>query len=135
MFSSNQVFEISGSMDQLELALRFAIEYDESNIKHLVYQITEDGKYCIGWTPERELIKGWNKFQFDFDYEIVSRIIVQFLNKQEKQDSMYDSFDGSTDVGFLMKNIPDLFSDEYEGIKQPFYGIVSFEVFSNFYAK
>ena len=35
----------------------------------------------------------------------------------------------------VMKNIPETFSDEKNGIKRPFYGIVSFEPFTNFYSK
>ena len=31
--------------------------------------------------------------------------------------------------------IPETFSDERDGIKNPFYGIVSFETFTNFYSK
>lgn len=31
--------------------------------------------------------------------------------------------------------IPETFSDERDGIKHPFYGIVSFETFTNFYSK
>lgn len=51
MFSSNQEFVISGSFDQLQLALEFAINYSEENKKYLCFQKTEDGKYCIGWAP------------------------------------------------------------------------------------
>lgn len=135
MFSSNQIFKVSGDMSQLEIALRFAIDFDESNYKRLVYQKTEDGKYCIGWKPENELPKGWQEFQFDFDTDIVSKIIAQYLYKHRESDNSYEYFDGTTDIGFVMENIPHVFSDEYEGIKEPFYGIVSFKPFMNFYAK
>lgn len=135
MFSSNQVFEISGEMLKLEMALDFAIKYEDSKREILVYQITEDGKYCIGWKPENKLPTGWNDFQFDFDTEIVSKIIVQHLLKQTPTNTEYEYFDGGVNKGFIMRNIPDLFGDEYKGIKSPFYGIVSFEVFENFYAK
>lgn len=135
MFSSNQEFKISGSFDQLQLALDFAIKFDGEHAKHLVFQTTEDGKYCIGWKPDRGPEKGWENFQFDYDSEIVAKIIVQFLSKQKYEESPYDYFDGGTDRGFLMKAIPETFSDERDGIKKPFYGIVSFEKFVNFYSK
>ena len=135
MFSSNQKLEISGEFDQLRVALDFAIDYYETQEKDLVFQITEDGKYCIGWKPEEGPTKDWENFQFDYDSEIVAKIIIQFLKKQKCKDSPYEYFDGSTDEGFLMKNIPETFSDEYEGIKNPFYGIVSFETFTSFYSK
>ena len=135
MMSSNQVFEISGSFDQLQLALDFAIKFDGTQAKQLVFQTTEDGKYCIGWKSDRGPEKGWENFQFDFDSEIVAKIIVQFLEKQKYEESPYEYFDGDTNEGFLMKNIPETFSDEQDGIKNPFYGIVSFETFTNFYSK
>ena len=135
MFSSNQVFEISGDFSQLQSALEFAVDYDETSGNQLVYQTTEDGKYCIGWKPDSGPTKGWENFQFDYDSEIVAKIIVQFLEKQKYEESPYEYFDGSTDIGFVMENIPDVFGDEYEGIKNPFYGIVSFKPFMNFYAK
>lgn len=135
MFSSNQILEISGEFKQLRRVLDFAIDYYQTQEKDLVFQITEDGKYCIGWKPDDGPTKGWENFQFDYDSEIVSKIIIQFLEKQKHKDSPYEYFDGCTDKGFLMKNIPETFSDEYEGIKNPFYGIVSFETFTNFYSK
>lgn len=135
MFSSNQEFKISGVFSQLQPALNFAINYYETQEKDIVFQTTEDGKYCIGWKPNSGTIKGWQDFQFDYDSEIVAKIIVQFLQKQKYKESPYEDFDGSTDEGFLMKNIIETFSDEYGGIQNPFYGIVSFEPFVNFYSK
>ena len=92
MFSSNQVFEISGSMDQLPIALQFALDYSdharamtpreiERGCK-LVYQIAKDGKYCIGWAF-KDIQEGWQEYPFDFDVEIVARIIAQYLGKLE----------------------------------------------------
>jgi hypothetical protein len=34
-----------------------------------------------------------------------------------------------------MKVIPDYFSDDWEEIEEPFYGIIYFEPYTNFYAK
>ena len=139
MFSSNQVFEISGSMDQLPIALQFALDYSdraramtpreiERGCK-LVYQIAKDGKYCIGWAF-KDIQEGWQEYPFDFDVEIVARIIAQYLGKLETPNSGYEWADGSTDPGFLMKVIS---CDD--NIKNSFYGIVSFEKFNCFYAK
>ena len=127
MFSSNQVFEISGEFEQLRDALNFAIDYYEVQEKDLVFQITENGKYCIGWKPDDYSIEGWENFQFDYDSEIVAKIIIQFLQKQKCKESPYG--------GFLMKAIPETFSEEENGIKDPFYGIISFEPFVNYYSK
>lgn len=139
MFSSNQVFEISGSMDQLPIALQFALDYSdharamtpreiERGCK-LVYQIAKDGKYCIGWAF-KDIQEGWQEYPFDFDVEIVARIIAQYLGKLETPNSGYEWADGGNAEGFLMKVIS---CDD--NIKNSFYGIVSFEKFNCFYAK
>ena len=86
MFSSEQIFEISGEMDQLEKTIKFAIDMHGIGKSGICYQVTEDGKYCLGW-------------------------------------------------GFLMKVIPTTCADDWKGIKNPFFGIVSIEPFINFYAK
>lgn len=131
MFSSEQVFEVSGTMEQLKMAIKFAIDMYEIGKDRITYQITKDGKYCLGWGGDKE---GWSKYPFDFDVHIVSEIVKQHLEKQGCEDP-YAWADGSSKKGFLLKAIPGLFSDEYEGIKSPFYGIVSIEPYMNFYAK
>lgn len=130
MFSSDQIFEVSGDMDQLEKAIRFAIDMHGIGKSGISYQITKNRKYCLGWGDEEE----WKKYPFDFDVHIVSEIVKQFLEKQECEDP-YAWADGSSEKGFLMKVIPEVFSDEKDGIKKPFYGIVSIEPYMNFYAK
>lgn len=133
MFSSNQKLEISGEYNQLKSALEFAIKLDGTDLSQLCYQITEDGKFCIGSSWTNEIPSGWEKFQFDFDFDIVSKIIIQFLSKQ-KQKNM-SPFDGSIEKGFVMRAIPETFSDFENGIKNPFNGIVSFKAFTCFYSK
>ena len=129
MFSSDQVFEVSGDMSQLEETIRFAIDM-YGNRKKISYQITEDGKYCLGWHDE----EGWKEYPFDFDPHIVAEIVKQHLEKQDCEDQ-YENWDGCTEMGFLMKVIPQTCADTENGIKHPFYGIVSIEPFMNFYAK
>lgn len=131
MFSSNQIFEISGSLDSLERTLRFAMEFHGVGKSGVRYQITEDGKYCLGWGDDEH----WLNFPFDFDAHIVAEIIKQHIRKQPRKDSEWDWADGDTETGFLMKVIPETFSDECNGIKQPFFGIVSIEPFVEFYSK
>lgn len=139
MFSSNQVLEISGNMNQLQFALQFALDYsghaknmEPREIKRgckLVYQISKDGKYCIGW-DYREVSKGWQEYPFDFEVDIVARIIAQYLRKMETPDNGYEWEDGGGSDGFLMKVI-----DSDHNIENSFHGIVSFEKFGCFYAK
>lgn len=143
MFSDNQVLKISGNLDSktIENALRFALELtdDLTSFTHptkadvkCVYQITDDGRYCIGKAynkPEN----GWKEFSgFDFDLSIISAIICQHLSKQEFN---YGNLDGSYEKGFVMKAIPISMGSEDNGIKSPFYGIVEFEPYVCFYGK
>ena len=139
MFSSNQILEISGDMSQLPIALQFALDYSgksehmtpkeiERGCK-LVYQIANDGKYCIGW-GFKDTEEGWLEYPFDFEVDIVARVIAQHLHKMPTPDNGYGWADGDEKEGFLMKAI-----DFDDSIKNPFFGIVSFEKFGCFYAK
>lgn len=142
MFASNQEFCISGDLSQIETALRFALQMS-GEIKNidkkeqergcmLTYQITDTGKYCIGWSF-KEPQRGWQAYPFDFDIHIVAELIEQHIRKQPRPESHYDYSDGSTEKGFLMKH--GRWGKNSGGIKEPFYCIASFEVFINFYAK
>jgi hypothetical protein len=143
MFSSNQILQISGDMSQLEMALQFALEYS-GHIKNitvsernrgckLVFQITESGKYCIGWGLG-EIPNNWSEYQFDFEVPIVAKIIEQHIKKLPVPDSGYDWADGSTSVGFIMKSVKETLGDDMD-IKNAFFGIVYFEPYCNFYSK
>ena len=147
-FASNQVLQISGDIrhdGEIKNALEFAIKASgwlepftrtKDPVK-CVYQITDNGQYCIGWSPRNEPQKGWLNFQFDFDLEIISKIIAQHLEKQtiEYDDNCLAGWDGSYHKGFLMEVVPVMLSSEYNGIKEPFYGIVSFKPYTCFYGK
>ena len=131
MFSSEQIFNVSGDMEQLEMAIKFAVDMHGIARDKIKYQITKDGKYCLGWGDEED---GWNKYPFDFDTHIVAEIVKQHLRKQDVEDP-YDGWDGSSELGFRMKAIDNVFSDEEDGIKSPFYGIVSIEAEYIYYGK
>ena len=144
LFSSNQIFEVSGNLshsDELESALEFALKYSNQakNMEQkeidrgckLLYQITKDGKYCIGW-GFKDVPEGWNEYPFRFEIDIVSKIIRQHLESFPKKEGGYD---GSYQKGFVMKCIEESMSSEKNGIKKPFYGIVYFEPYTCFYSK
>ena len=144
MFSSNQILEVSGSLSgqgELESALEFALKYsgESKNMEKeeidrgckLLYQITEDGKYCIGW-GYKDIPNGWHEYPFRFDIDIVSKIIRQHL---EDFPIVRDEWDGSYKKGFIMKCIDESMGEEKAGIKSPFYGIVYFKPFTCFYSK
>lgn len=138
MFSSNQIFEVSGSMEQMKITLDFALKMSgaidlftrkENPIK-CIYQITEDGRYCIGvGYYEKE---GWNEYPFDFDTNIIAQIIAQHLNKQSIP---YNNMDGTSKKGFLMKSVPKSYADEKNGIKNPSFALFEFSIFETYYAK
>ena len=144
MFSSNQVLEVSGCLshsDELEDALKFALKYSGQD-KHMsqeeidrgckfVYQITEDGRYCIGWGFE-DVPKGWTEYPFKFDVAIVSQIIRKHL---EDSPIKREIWSGAYEKGFIMKCIDECLSCENDGIKSPFYGIVYFKPYTCFYSK
>ena len=138
MFSTNQTLEVSGDLylsGQLESALEFALKYSghdknmlQSEIDRgckLVYQITEDGKYCIGWGFE-DVPSGWLEYPFKFDIAIVSSIIRQHLENFPAEHGIWD---GSYDKGFIMTG------RDRDGVKSSFYCIVSFKPYTCFYAK
>ena len=134
MFSSNQKLVISGDYSQLKSALEFALKYDGTDPNKLCFQTTEDGKYCLGWWDGKgKPFLGWEKFQFDFDIDIVSKVIIQFLSKQKHEEM--PNLDGDTDEGFIMEAISETFSNFRNGITNPFYGIVSFKPFTCYYSK
>lgn len=142
MFSSNQILELSGDLchtNDLYNALEFALKASGNissftrteNPSKCVYQITSDGRYCIGWAYEG-VKEGWTEFQFDFDLSIISQIISKHLSKKEVER---DIWDGGYNKGFIMKAIPESMGSEYDGIKNPFYGIVEFRPYTCFYSK
>ena len=143
MFSSNQILEVSGCLshnNELHNALEFALKTSgnlsgftrNDKPSKCVYQITEDGRYCIGWNCHDHIANGWNEFQFDFDLSIIAQIIAKHLEKQEVSRDMWD---GSYSKGFIMRAIPEWLGGEHNGIKNPFYGIVEFSPYTCFYSK
>lgn len=130
MFSSNQVLQISGDLNPSDIknALDYAMELYGFVQSPIGWQFSEDNKFCIGKFVNDNT--DWNKFplDIDFDTELAAVLIYKYLNQQEY--ILDGPYDGAYEKGFLMKTIK---SDTK--IKSSFYGIVSFEVFVNFYAK
>ena len=82
MFSSNQILEISGCLSDAE-ELKIALEFALSSAGYLkaftnvtkadckcVFQITKDGRYCIGYAYNKPET-GWIEYPFDFDLSII----------------------------------------------------------------
>ena len=144
MFCSNQILKVSGRLstnrDELECALEFALKYSgeakkmrQSEIDRgckLLYQITKDGKYCIGWGIEN-IPEGWSEYPFRFDIDNVSKIIRRYLECFPIERGIEY---GYYEKGFIMQCIDESISAEKDGIINPFYGIVYFEPYTCFYS-
>ena len=137
MFSSNQILDITGSLDQITSALNFAMAYsgqlnrfsdaEQKRGCKIVFQITKDGKYCIGW-GFGDVPSGWTEYQFKPDSQIISAIIKQRLMEAPCPEG---GLDGSYERGFRVRQI----DFQTEGVENPFYGIIYFEPYICFYAK
>ena len=143
MFHSNQVLEISGCLehrDELKNALEFVLNTSgelqrftrTENPAKCVYQITDNGKFCIGWSSSNLIKTGWHEFPFTFDIDVISSIICKHLDSQEIHRC---GADGSYRKGFIMRVIPETLDSVQNYIKNPFYGIVEFSPFTCFYSK
>lgn len=155
MFSSNQCFQISGTLDKLSAVIDFAVRLDDKlemltrndRKVHIAYQITNNGLYCLGTGgieghPQfGKPNDGWTEFPFDYDPDILAGIIRQWIEKQPRPDSEYDDFDGGTGLGFLCfepwndvrhGNTDDRPSEHIRNIHDC---IVCFKPYVNYYAK
>lgn len=139
MFSSNQKLEVSGSIDSDEIkgALKFALSLFDKKTNDICYQIVDDEDLlCIGWWSE----PGWTRFplaEYNTDPTASSNIdlVVGFIkNWLEQQNYTFGYLDGSYDKGFLMKVINGNYSYN-NPINNSKCGIVSFEAYTNFFAK
>ncbi len=141
MFSSNQILEISGSLSQLEQAIDFAMEYSgekecftrKNKPAKCVYQITDDGRYCIGWSFGKTEA-GWTEYPFDYDASIISKIIIQHIGKLDKPFNELDADDGTYKVGFVLQAGPGRGMNGQK-VKNDFYCIISIRPFFCYYAK
>lgn len=139
MFSSNQKFSVSCEEKQFPGVLALALDMRLSLVTKptLTYQLTADGKFAIGWGGEE---KGWQKFPFDFpSNEMLVAMIKQFISTTSPLHKIHledeDFGDGSTHPGYLVEVIPGNFAPEWNGIKNPCYGILYIRRFNCFYHK
>lgn len=140
MFSSNQTLEISGDIrhendlrDALEFALKKSGYYERfERTEHplkCVFQTTKYGGYCLGRCISGDNPKdGWAEFQFDFDLNIIAKIIEQHLSKCKVDEC---GGDGSNSKGYLLKRL------EYNetDVKEPSCRIIIIYPYNCYYAK
>ena len=136
MFSSNQVLSVSGELDikYIKHCLSFAFQlanYDYHSPKSTcTWQITEDGRYCIGWASG-SIPNGWNAYAFGFDIDKISEIIFNHMRAVDP----YKANNCAACSGFVMDVIPETLAEVENGIVKPFYGLVSFTPYLCVYSK
>ena len=144
MFSSNQVLEISGDMRQLEAAVEFAMRYSGQNEcftrrekpAKCVYQVSDDGRYCIGWAlRDEELPDGWSEYPFDYDPKIIGAVVQQWIEKEPRPFDENAGWDGSHHIGFLLQESGGSRWKEQEQIKNGWRCIITIRPFWCLYAK
>ena len=141
MFSSNQKFSVSCTEKQLKdvLALALSMRLEHHKNPTLAYQFTDNGKFVIGWCGN-EPKKGWTKFPFDRPTDdLLIAMAKQFISTASPLHRAYldeeDFGDGSTHPGYIVEAVKETFADVWEGIQNPFYGIVSIRAFNCYYSK
>ena len=142
MFSSNQKFSVSCREDQLESVLSLALNMRLQNLKEptLTYQFTEDGKFAIGGYGGEQK-SGWVKFPFDRpSNEMLLAMIKQFIGTKSALHKYYGGEDGcggdgSTHPGYLVEVIPETYAEQWEGIQNPWCGIIYVRAFNCYYSK
>ena len=136
MFSSNQVLSVSGELDikYIKHCLSFVLQlagYDYNNSTSIcTWQITEDGRYCIGWASG-SIPNGWNAYDFAFDIDKISEIIYNHMSTVDP----YKANNCATCSGFVMNIIPETLAEQENGIVKPFYGLISFMPYLCVYSK
>ncbi len=135
MFSSNQKFAVSCDARQLEDVVMFALrmEDDRGVNRTLAYQITQDGRFVLGWY-NKEPEDGWKKFPFE---NPSIGLIVELAKQTAKEHPAKhkEMWDGLYEDGYLVERTEKSMGHERDGIREPFYGIISVRSFSCFYAK
>ena len=56
MFSSNQILQISGTFEQLKECLEFALKMYGLHTNDLTFQLTKNGKFCIGLADRKSVV-------------------------------------------------------------------------------
>lgn len=159
MYSSNQTLMLSGDLEDKDLknAFELALRCSDTDITakdiQVIFQITEDGRMCIGTVGESDQIPaGWKKFLYNLNrdsipsntptdwhnyfYElIVGQICESIKMHLEEFKLKKGKAEGTYVRGFLMEGINDCMDSENNGITNPYYGLVSFAPYTCFYAQ
>lgn len=130
MFSSNQVLHISGTLElsDIKAALEFGLVKAARSNSYCFQYLPKVYTYCIGVKYTDTSPEGWTDFQFDFDLDIVARIIKQQL---EKAADKFPNIDCEHELGYLMTTADDVICK----IENPSFCILAFSPFVNEYSK
>lgn len=135
MFHSNQKFCVSCEEEHLGRIVRLILEMDKvlHPRKCLTYQIAGD-RFAVGYCYD-EPKPGWNKFMFgdNTGVDLILAAIKQFTHDNPSHE--YEGGDGSHHPGYLVEVVKRSFADEWQGIKNPLYGIFTVRAYNCYYSK
>jgi len=152
VYSSNQIFDVTGDLSNLkpilELAIALCCDGDriftrQDRPVRLAWKIHENAKlFCVGLgklegDPEENLDKGWSHFEHGYDLNEVTRKITEWLDRQSYPES---DCDGMTSHGLRCRNLtmnmlPDNGLDEDEEEDDVFNTIACFAPWTAEYQK
>lgn len=148
MFHSNQKLEISCEERDLAKAIDFAMDLsgykarfaDRDRPLSVIYQETPSGLYLIGSSLTagahgRKLDEGWSEYPFDYDPEILARVVSQWAAKQTPPFDPSAQGDGSSRPGILCRAAKGMDYDARKMIKNPHHAILAFSPCTCFYHK
>ena len=148
MFSTNQIFKISGPPSQLKDTLEFALKHSgwqeaftrNNNPVSMAYQITKNGIYCLGRgrlknEDETHIKEGWSEFPFDYNTDAIARIITQWIDTQPEPYSEFRHCDGGKRIGFICEPAKQMNKDLRDAIQNWERCVITFRPFLCWYAK
>ena len=147
MFSGNQILDVSGDLKQLKITLDFAVR-----LSGMHDCLTRMDRPCVLYFQEKgniyllklghikddakhEIPEGYKEYPFDYDIEIVSRIIEQWLKKDAAPSNGYEGCDGAHDKGFRLRSFWNLPEESRKQFPDGPHTAIAIERYKNYYGK
>lgn len=117
MLSSNQVLDISCAFNALPHVIDFAFGLAGEKrsmttglrpVRRPAWKVTNSGLYCLGSRFIHD--NTWQEYPFNYDPQILSDIVIQWLKKQPEPDN--SNTDGIQDIGARVRGYASVFHDD-----------------------
>lgn len=128
MFTTNQIMNISGTLDKLAPAIDFALRMS-GHANDIAWQVSGN-TFVIGYTAGRQT-EGWNQYNHGTSTKKIAKDICRFLKEQELKPLPQHDKDTYWDRGFLMTLVDD--SGEKPPVTNGEYALVRFEPYDCYY--